>query len=83
MARRHARRQIGEKRRYFGGNREIGVSLAHAGQILLARLLNDGEPRAQAGFEPADRGRHDIGHDPRALAAAENEEPQRDRSAAG
>ena len=60
--------------------REIGKSLAHPAQILLARLLNDRKPRAQARFEPADRGGDDIGHDPRALAAAENQGAAKDRA---
>ena len=77
MARRHARRQIGEKRRDFGGNGELGVGAAHAGQILVAGLLHDREPRPQGRFEEPDRGGHDIGHDAGALAAAENQQPQR------
>ncbi len=55
----------------------LGISLADAAQILLARLLDDSQPRTQAGIEPVDRGGHDIRHDPRALAAAEDEETQR------
>ena len=47
--------------------------------VLLARLLHDREPRAQRRVELLDRGRHDVGHDARALAAAEHQEPQRRR----
>ena len=54
MARRHARRQIGKERRDLGGDRGAGVGFAHALEILLARLLDDSEARAQAGIEPAD-----------------------------
>ena len=77
VARRHARRQIGEKRRDLGGNGELGIGAAHPGQILVAGLLHDRKPRPQGRFEEPDRGGHDIGHDAGALAAAENQEPQR------
>ncbi len=77
VACRHARRQIGEKRRDLGRDGDLGIGLADTRQILLARLLHDREARAQARIEAADRGRHDIGHDAGALAAAENQQPQR------
>ena len=77
MARRHPRRQIGEERRHLGGDLEPVIDLAHARQVLLARLLHDREPRVQMRLEPFDRGRHDVGHDARALAAAEHQKLQR------
>ena len=73
----HARRQIGKERRDLGGDREPRISPADAAQIFLARLLHDGEARLQAGIEPADRSRHDVGHDARALTAAGDEDAQR------
>ena len=74
MARRHARRQIEEKRSDFGDNRETAVGPAHPVQILLARLLDDGEPCAQSRLEEVDRCGDHFGHDARPLAAAENQE---------
>ena len=56
---------------------QLGIGLAHARQILVARLLHDHEPLRSVRLEPLDRGRHDVGHDARALAAAEHEQAQR------
>ena len=55
---------------------KTAVGVAHPRQILLAGLLDDGQPRAQRRIERLDRGGHHIGHDARALAAAENKKPQ-------
>ena len=41
MRRRDARRQIGKERRDLGGDAEAAHSLAHAREILVARLLRD------------------------------------------
>ena len=77
MARRHARRQVREERLDLRGHLQLGVGFAHARQILIARLLHDMQPLAQRLVEPLDRGRHDVGHDARALAAAEHQKMQR------
>ena len=76
-----ARRQVGEERRDLGGDAQPRVGLAHARQILVARLLGEQQPRAQRRVEPLDRRRHDLGHDARALAAAEHQQAQRARPA--
>ena len=52
----------------------LRIGLADPRDILLARLLHDLQPHPQTRLEPLDRRRHDIGHDARALAAAEHEE---------
>ena len=51
--------------------------MADAAHVLVARLLDDGEPRAQPGIEPADGGGHDVGHDAGALAAAGDQKAER------
>ena len=50
------------------------VDVAHARQILVARLLREQQARAQRGVEQFDRRRHDLRHDARALAAAEHQQ---------
>ena len=55
----------------------LRVGVADARQVLVARLLHDLQPHLQTRLEPLDRGRHDIGHHARALAAAEHQELQR------
>ena len=76
MACRHARGKIGEERRDLRRDREARIGIAHALEILLTRLLNEGKPHAQIGAEPPDRDRDDVGEDTRALAAADDEDPQ-------
>ena len=77
MAGRHARRQVGEERRDLGVDVAARIDVAHPREVLVARLLDDRQPHLQMRFEPLDRGRHDVGHDPRALAAAERDEAER------
>ena len=55
----------------------LRIGRAHGVEVLGARLLHDAKPRAQGGVEQLDRRRHDLGHHPRALAAAEHDEAQR------
>jgi hypothetical protein len=76
MARRDARRQIGKERRNLRSNRKACISLTDAPKILLACLLNNAQARPQSGFEPRDCRGHDVGHDARALAAAEYQNAQ-------
>ena len=60
----------------------LRIGVAHARQVLLARLLRRRRGAARSSRrQPLDRGRHDVAHHPRALAAAEDEEPQRVRPA--
>ena len=54
----------------------IGVAHARAGPRR-APAARSSSRVAQRRLEPLDRGRHDVGHHPRALAAAEHEEPER------
>ena len=78
-----ARRQVGEERRHLGGDPGPRVDLLDPRDVLLARLLHDRQAHLQMRLEPLDRGRHDVGHDAGALAAAEHHEAQRSgRSAA-
>ena len=75
---RDARRQVGEERRDLGRDAEPAHRRrATRADVLRARLLHDREPRRRCGCEPLDRGRHDVGHDARALAAAEHQEAER------
>ena len=73
MARRQPRRQIGEERRQFGVDLEPVIDRAHARHVFLAHLLQN-QPVPQRRLQPFDRGRHDIGHHPRALAAANHQQ---------
>jgi hypothetical protein len=79
MARGDPRRQIGEERRDLGRNVCPCIDLRHACEILLARLLHQCEARLHIMGKPFDRGRDDIGHDARTLAAAEYQKPNRAR----
>ena len=56
---------------------------ADALEVLLARLLGDMEARPHRHRHELDRGRHDVGHDARALAAAEGEDAERLRRVSG
>ena len=71
MARSDPRRQIGEKRRDLGRDLRSRIGVGNPGEVLLARLLHHGEARLQIARESLDCDRHDVGHDARALAAAE------------
>ena len=52
------------------------VSLSQRLDVLLARLLHDGETLAHLGRQTLKRRRHSLGEEARALAAAEDEEQQ-------
>ena len=51
------------------------IGFAHALEILVPRLLGEQQSHAQHEVESLDRRRHDVGHDPGALAAAEHQQP--------
>ena len=72
----HARRQVRKERRGLGGNAELGVGALHGLDVLGARLLHDRQADQQRRRDMLDRFRHDLGHHARALAAAENQQPQ-------
>src|SRR5499427_2132461 len=71
VARRDPRRQIGEERRDVSRDLRPGIDVSDPCEVLLARLLHHCEARLQITRKPFDRTGHDVGHDPRALAAAE------------
>src|SRR5215813_12990447 len=71
VARRDPRRQIGEERRDLGRDLRSRVDVGNPGEVLLTRLLHDGEARLQITRQSLDCDRHVVGHDARALAAAE------------
>src|SRR5438874_805298 len=79
----HAQHQIrqplGEERRDFGCDLGPGIDVRDPGEVLLARLLHHREARSHIAPESLDGERHDVGHDPRALAAAEDEQAYRPR----
>src|SRR3569833_635532 len=55
--------------------RPIAAS-ADAVHVLVADLLGQHQAAPQRMLQPLDRARHDIGHDARALAAADDEQAQ-------
>ena len=72
----HARRQVGKERRALGGDAEARIGRAHDVDVLGAHLLHDAQTRAHALRQALDGRRHDLGHDMRALAAAEHQKTQ-------
>ena len=69
--------KIGEERRQFGVNLEPVIDRAHPRHVFFAHLLGEDQPAPQRRLQPLDRGWHDIGHHPRALAAADHEQAKR------
>jgi hypothetical protein len=70
-------RQVAEERRDFDGEAEPVIGVEHPRDVLVAGLLGDRQPRPQRHRHKLDGGRHHVGHDAGALAAAEDQDAQR------
>ena len=78
MARGDPCRKISEERRDLGRDLRPCVDVLDPPRSS-SRACCTTESGLQMRIEPLDRGRHDVGHDARALAAAEHQEAQRPR----
>lgn len=81
-----ARRQVDEEGRRLGRDAEAVECGAGTLHVLGAHLLGELQPRAQVRRQERQRGRHGVGEEARALAAAEHQKPEfaaRDRRVVG
>ena len=68
---------VGEEGQHLRHHAELGIGRLDAADVVGARLLRDEEARALLRRQSGDRGRHRVGEELRALAAAEDEQPER------
>ena len=73
VARRHAGRQIAEKRLQVGSDAELAIGRRDPVDVLGPALLDDAQPAPQHRRQARNRGRDELGQEARALAAADDE----------
>ena len=77
MRRGDPRRHVVEERAELGFDAEPRIGVAHAVDVLRTALLRDAEQAPHLCRQRRDRRRHEVGHEARALAAAEDQKTER------